>query len=341
MSVATALAAGSEASPRLATTAVRQALEKAGLEMAGGVVLFLSAHFSRQPQAAVVAAARAAGCLQVFGMAVPGLFTESGWVLDQPAAAALVLGGGFSLAGTGAGPRLSLLGKAALAGDWQDGGGRFGLLQEAAPVWQQGRLAAEARGEAVVRGGRCRLAVSTGLRRLGPPQVVGRTRGHDLERVGGLSALESLDRALPPEFRERLPAHLLAAVREGENPAAIPLLSANADGSLTLAERLQEGERIVWTLRQPLAAESDMRASLENAAAGCPAPAFALMLSCIGRGPLFYGSDDRDLAACRERFPGLPLIGAYGSGQIAPAAGANRQLHNSVVTALFEIDRHV
>jgi hypothetical protein len=50
-------------------------------------------------------------------------------------------------------------------------------------------------------------------------------------------------------------------------------------------------------------------------------PDFALMFSCIGRGPLFYGNDDRDLLAFRERFPGVPLLGAYGSGQIAPVGG--------------------
>ena len=60
-------------------------------------------------------------------------------------------------------------------------------------------------------------------------------------------------------------------------------------------------------------------------------PAFALMFSCIGRGPFFYGGEDRDLLALRERFPDLPILGVYGSGQLAPT----QQLHNAVVTALI------
>ena len=60
------------------------------------------------------------------------------------------------------------------------------------------------------------------------------------------------------------------------------------------------------------------------------------MFSCIGRGPLFYGDDDRDLLAFRQRLPNTPLIGAYGSGQIAPANGRNRLFQNSVMTLLFE-----
>jgi hypothetical protein len=63
-------------------------------------------------------------------------------------------------------------------------------------------------------------------------------------------------------------------------------------------------------------------------------PDFALMFSCLGRGPLFYGNDDRDLLAFREIFPGVPLLGAYGSGQIAPAGDGNRLFQNTVVTLL-------
>lgn len=341
MSAASALVTGFEPSPQLAEAAVRQAMERAGLTQAGGVLLFLSANYARHPQAAVVAAARAAGCLQVAGMVAHGVVTESGWVLDQPAAAALVLGGHLGLAsGSDQGMLLALNGNATLPPEWQGGRPRFGLTQNTSPLWHQGRLAANGRVEVAIAGARCHLAVSTGLRCLGPALPVDRAHGHELGRVGGFSALESLVRALPPELRERspLPIHLIGIVRAQAESIAIPLLSANADGSLTLAERLEPGEPIRWTLRQPLAAEADMRASLESIAGDCPLPAFGLMLSCIGRGPLFYGHDDHDLAVFRQRFPRLPLLGAYGSGQIAPLSGRNRQLQNSAVTALFEVD---
>ncbi|HJW26250.1 MAG TPA: FIST C-terminal domain-containing protein [Rhodocyclaceae bacterium] len=342
MSAASALATGFEPSPRLAETAVRQAMDKAGLERAGGVILFLSPDFSRRCQPAVLAAARAAGCLQVSGMVVPGLFTEADWPLDRPAAAALVLGDGLALTPAEGSPEAPLfsLASTALPADWQSGLPRFGLMHAVSPVWQAARLAAAGRAEASVAGARCHLAISTGLRRLGPAHAVEEARGHDLLRLGGLTAVESLSRALPPEIRQRspLPVHLLGVVREGELQPAIAILAANADGSLTLAERPRPGERLLWALRQPLSAEADMAASLETVAAACPAPAFGLMCSCIGRGPMFYGDDDRDLAAFRSRFPGLPLLGAYAGSQIGPAGGGNRQWQNSVITALFETD---
>lgn len=344
MTTASALVTGFEPSPQLAETAVRQAMEKAGLVQAGGVILFLSGDFVRHPQPAIVAAARAAGCLQVTGMVAHGVFNETGWTLDQPAAAALVLGGRLALApGAGEAQLLSLCANPTLPAEWQDGQARFGLIQSSSPLWQQGRIMTGGRADAAISGSRCHLAVSTGLRWLGAAQQVDQVHGHDVDRIGGLTALESLVRALPPELRERspLPIHLVGIVREQGEPLAIPLLTANADGSLTLGERLPPGEAIRWTIRQPLAAEADMSDSLERIAGECRAPAFGLMLSCIGRGPLFYGHDDRDLALFRQRFPGLPLLGAYGSGQIAPLAGRNRQLQNSVVTALFEVDNHV
>lgn len=341
MSVASALAIGSEPSPRLAEAAVREALERAGLTRARGILLFLSSHFARRPQAAFLAAARSGACLQVLGMAAPGLCTEEGWVLDRPAAAALVLGGRFGLAaGSPERLSLSLAGGVLLPPAGREGPPRFGMVAGDSPIWLNGRPAGDGPGEAEITGARARLAVSTGLRALAPAREVEEAHGHDLDRIGGLAACDSLLRALPPELRDRhaLPLHLLAAVREDGPPQAVPLLSANADGSLTLAEPLRPGERIVWTLRQPLTAENDMRQAVDAAAAVCPRPAFALMLSCIGRGPLFYGGDDRDLALCRERWPGMPLIGAYGNGQLAPLAGRNRQLHNCVVTALFEAE---
>jgi small ligand-binding sensory domain FIST len=117
---------------------------------------------------------------------------------------------------------------------------------------------------------------------------------------------------------------------------AVPILAANADGSLTLAEALEPGEPLRWAIRQPLSAEQDMRQSLLAAVNPGKKPDFGLMFSCLGRGPLFYGNDDRDLLAFREIFPGVPLVGAYGSGQIAPAADGNRLFQNAVVTLLCE-----
>ncbi len=334
MKVASALVSGLRPGPELAAEAVRQALAEAGLERAEQIILLLSRDFIRHAPPAILAAARAGGCLQVGGGTANGLFTERGWQCDQPAAAALVLAADSASPPPATTPTLCFSGHGALPFDWQSGPPRAGLLDTDAAVWAHGRLNTSGCAEFNLPGLRSSLALSTGLRCLGDAQPVELSESYDLRRVGGHSAVDSLHRALPPELRQNPPFHHIAVLRQADEPA-IPILSANADGSLTLAAELPIGEKITWTIRQPLAAEQDMRQALAAAGKAEPAPDFALMFSCIGRGPLFYGDDDRDLLAFREQFPGTPLLGAYGSGQIAPGATGNRLFHNSAITLLF------
>jgi small ligand-binding sensory domain FIST len=49
------------------------------------------------------------------------------------------------------------------------------------------------------------------------------------------------------------------------------------------------------------------------------------MFSCIGRGPYFYQGKAGDVSLVRKRFPDLPLIGAYGAGEIAPLGATDFQ----------------
>jgi len=324
---------------------VRNALQGAGLQRADSVLLFLTRDYVRHAQPAIVAAARAAGTLQVSGCTAFGLLNERGWLLDQPGAAALVFAHPAPpAAADDTQPLLSFSGQHTLPYAWQAMPERAGLLDAEAVTWSHGRIAEQPGAETRLSGLRTRLCLSTGLRLLNLPLTVNAAAGYDLRRLGGLAPLDSLRRHLPAELRADPPLHQIAIVREMGAPA-VPILTANADCSLTLAEPLEIGEHVHWAIRQPLSTEQDMRQSLLAAPQGDflrgavdpeKRPDFALMFSCLGRGPLFYGNDDRDLLVFREQFPGVPLIGAYGSGQIAPAGGRNRLFQNTVVTLLCE-----
>lgn len=353
MSVATALVADNDASPELAANAVAEALERSRLTHAQGVLLFLTPHFARQAGPALTAASRVANCLQVVGGVVAGVANESTWVFDRPAAVAMVLGDPLRLVapGSGQGAHFAVAGASTLPPSWAGTPPRFGVLHNDAlsvhptPVWYQGRVTTPPVVEVAFSGVDIHVGVSTGVRELGEALPINAADGLTLARIGGRSAADSLRRALPAEYRTGLPLplHLLAAQPVGEGrsprhpPRLIPIAAVNPDGSLTMGEAIATGQSIRWTIRQPVAAESDMRHTARSLRAACREPQlFGLYNSCIGRGPYFYGGEDRDWQAIREAMDGLPFIGVYGSGQVAPYGHSNHLLQNAVVLALFE-----
>ena len=90
MKVATGLAVGAQAKPELAAKAVELAMAKANIHAPSSVLLFLTSEFAADPQSAIKAAAKAASCTQIIGCSATGIFTEEDWVVDSPAAAAMV-----------------------------------------------------------------------------------------------------------------------------------------------------------------------------------------------------------------------------------------------------------
>ncbi len=243
------------------------------------------------------------------------------------------------------------------------GGSFAGSGGGSAPTaWQHSRLAANC--SVHLRGAQIDVGVSSGWSLLGEPQPVERSRAYDVLQLGGEKAFDSLLAVLPADLRGQAPLPLgaLSAVLIDEDSAghagrtgspggalagagafaagawhSAAILSVNAaDRSVSLAEGTKPGQRLAWAIRRPQSAVDDMRRSVAQLAAVIVKPLAGLVFSCFGRGPYFHGGDDRELDCLRQRFPGLPLLGVYGTGQIAAcAAGGNRSLHNAVVTALI------
>lgn len=356
MSIATALARGHGAKSDLAREAVRGALDKAGLGYANAVLLFLSQHFAPDPQPALHEAARVAGCLQIDGCIGAGLFTEQDSCLGGPAAAAMVFGGDIQLRRGRAddAPIFSLAAPGGLDLAWLEARSpRFGAVASDSDgegpfkTWSGGRVQNDGRCDLAFDGVRLRIGLSQGARPLSRPQAVTEVNGNDVLAVGGYLALGSLASALPQINQEmdRMPLHLfMAGVTHGDPEHALeegryqmmPIVSASADtGSVTVPALLAPGDRLFWAVRQPQAAERDMRAMLDRLGSDTlEAPAFGLFFPCLGRGPGFYGGEDRDIVSILEHYPELPLIGFYGNGEIAPLNGTNRLLQYSAVLGL-------
>jgi small ligand-binding sensory domain FIST len=353
MSVATGLAIGNRPLSELAQQAVAEAMDKAGLEVASSVLLFLTSEFAREPMPALKAASKAASCVPVVGCSATGIFTEQDWVLDAPAAAAMVFGGGLSLAPQHT-PQpdqllLSLAAPNAINITWLAAPGlRFGGVSGDATgqgpfsVWYNGKGTTTGHCEVVLQGAVGAVCAAHGVQVLTKPKPVTSGQGHDVFFLGGKPALETLQRACPDA--EGLPLHrLMAGVTESEeafrhgNYRLAPLVCANeADRSVTLALRVEPGQLLFWALREADAAQADLDASATKLVDSLVAPPeFGMLFSCLGRGPYFYSGVDRDLELLQNRFPGMPLIGFYGNGEIAPINGINELLQYSAVLGLF------
>jgi hypothetical protein len=358
--VATGLSHGVRADPAHAANAVRQALERAELDRANGVILFLTHEYAENPEPALREAARAANCMQIVGATGTGVLTDEEWLLDSPGAAAMVFGGDIQLELStnqmdDNENLLSLCTPSGMDSDWLDvpakrigaiSGDPFG--HGPFKVWSGSRVAESGRVEARLSHTHGGIVVSQGVRALTAPIKVAEVDGHDLVRLGNYPALNVLVRSLPQSVRDqkRIPLHMLmGGVTFGEPETAISegrfrlnhIVSANLNNhSITLADRLRPGESLFWAIRDTLAAEREMKQTIAQASAMLvDKPEFALLFPCMGRGPNFYGNRDRDLEILQSAYPGLPTIGFYGNGEIGPLDTDNHLFQYSTIVGLF------
>lgn len=355
MKVGSALCLAPQAAPELVSDAVAAAMERAAIDIAGEVLLFLTHEFAREPQAAILAAARAARCTQVTGCTAVGVFNEDTWVLDAPAAVAMVFAHATPTPAHHKDAwRLTLVTPEALAHTWlRPPGRRCGGVASAASmrgphaVWSAGRVAASGYCEWTLPAPAIELHVAPGLQPVSGVTQVTAMDGLDLLSTDHQPAWTSLLHALPRELVHRgpLPWYGVAACVTQEDPAAalasgryemVPVLDCDPAGNaVTLARHLPPATSLFWALRDPEQASGEWETLLR--APRLRTPACALLVSCLGRGAGFYGGHDRDWECVRERFPGLPFAGFYGNGEIAWRSGDNRLLqYSSVLTLMSE-----
>lgn len=356
--VTTGLATGTEAVPELAAEAVSQAMKRAGTEVASSVLLFLTSEFARDPVPALRAAAKAASCIQVMGCSAPGILTEEDWILDAPAAAAMVFtaGTGLQLASNVSSSQLllTLAAPNAINTTWMSAPGlRFGgvsgdaMGQGPFSVWQNGKGVVTGHCEAIIAGVDAAIAPAHGLRMLSEPESVAMADNHDLQTLGRESALKTLQQAcgrIKGMREDILPLHSLMAVfadnaqmiQAGKYQLAALVSGNDSDSSVTLAKKVERGQWLCWAIRDAEAAQFNLKQTANQLTSQLPAkPDFGLIFSCLGRGPYFYGGVDRDLALLRQLFPRMPFIGFYGNGEISPVNGVNELLQYSAVLGLF------
>ena len=88
---------------------------------------------------------------------------------------------------------------------------------------------------------------------------------------------------------------------------------------------MEEGQSILFALREPAAAEEDVERMARRVAAAAPEGGFkfGLYFNCLARGRALYGRSGVDSAALTRHLPGVPLLGFSCNAEIAPLRGAN------------------
>jgi small ligand-binding sensory domain FIST len=373
MKVATGLAIGKSALPELAAQAVEMAMEKAGIVQPSSVLLFLTSEFASDPQSAIKAAAKAASCTQIIGCSATGIFTEEDWVIDSPAAAAMVFTNlNFSHAHSEMQQEnelqenalaqnqflLTLTAPNAINTTWLNGTGlnhkyaRFGGVSGDAighgpfSVWKNGKGTTQGYCEVALNNTNMAIAASHGIKIISSPRKITAAQGNDLLSIANVPALNTLTSAWQkhaktsdaPPYHQLMAVHAskASALERGEYSIASIIIENANEASVTLTKSLQVGDWLSWAIRDVDAAQVDIvKTTGELKQQLGTEPAFALLFSCLGRGPYFYNGQDQDLALLKTLLPKLPIIGFYGNGEIAPINGTNELLQYSAVLGLF------
>lgn len=355
---ATGFSYGPTPDPRHARIAVSTALKRSGHQSANGVLLFLSSGFI-EPEQALREASRAAGSLQVSGCQGESLMTENEWLLDVEGAVALVVHDPIQLSHVANPPNSSIdfCSPESISAAWLDAPSRrFGAVASAMTsrhhnqVWAASRTADNGHAEIYAHGTRSTVRVSRGIHPLTPPVTVKKTDGYRVLEIGRYPALNVLSQAIPsqyrqPENQEINSEILMGGVVFGDPDTAIAndryhlnqVVSADREaGSITFSDKLVPGEHLFLAISDRLAAERDMAMRLEQMDQELSSePEFGLYLPCLSRQPTVGTNTDLSLEVIKSRYPGLPIIGFYGHGQIAPLKTGSQLHFHSAGIGLF------
>lgn len=364
MSTATGLAIGFNPDPKLAADAVFSAMQKANITSANAVILLLTEALTPHIKSATRAAATIAQTTQVIGCSTSGIFTEEAWVLDSPAAAAIVLGGNVGLGlHTTAASASSVLAIHSPNNIFQhsvsqDITKQFGGITGDAngqghfAVWQNAKGENATQTPILIKNAQSATAVIHGLTMLSSPRKVGEVLQLDLMTSHQQSAysdlLETWHQYVLKQARTapiEIPTHTICVCHAKTKKQLIAgdfslsnVISINeVDACVTLTEALTAGHYMCWAMRESIIDEQTLQTSIAslNAQLNTQRPNFGLLFSVLSRGPLSDGID-HELAMIKKALPDMPLLGFYGNGTIAHANHKNQLLSHSLVLNLFK-----
>lgn len=182
-----------------------------------------------------------------------------------------------------------------------------------------------------------RTIVSQGAMPIGQAWTITEARGNYIETIGMRPAIQVLAETyegLSPELQERARSNLLVGLamdeyqddyRRGDFLIRNLIGVDQSNGSVAIGAEPRVGQTIQFQLRDPQAADEELREMLIRAKMdiGDQTPVGALLCSCNGRGAGLFGAPDHDAQALQERFGPLPVAGFFCNGEIGPVRSKN------------------
>jgi small ligand-binding sensory domain FIST len=168
--------------------------------------------------------------------------------------------------------------------------------------------------------------LSQGCSPLGARHRISRCRDNLLMQLDGRPALDIFYEDIG-ELLARRPGHLgdrvfagLPVRRSDTGDYLVRNLLGldEANRTLAIAERVEEGDQVIFCRRDAAAAEQDMRRMLADIARGLQSPPRGgIYYNCLARGPNLFGTESEELKLIEECLGSFPLVGFFGNGEIS------------------------
>lgn len=194
--------------------------------------------------------------------------------------------------------------------------------------------------------------ITRSCRPFGEPLRVTKSEGHTIYEMDGrpaydilLESISNIEFENPNDVFKNIfigvPLKNFQTDFSGDHYLVRNIMGVNAKkGMFTCTSPVEEGEFITFTFRDPNLARHDFRNTLEDLRARMEGskPVMGFYFNCCARGELLYGTHGQDVALIREYFPGLPVLGFFSFGELAPVDHVNHMHHQAGVLTLIAED---
>ena len=181
------------------------------------------------------------------------------------------------------------------------------------------------------------VAVTQGCRPLCGPLEITESHENLIMEIGGRPAMDVLRELAPEGILERresafnylfvglMPDPRAPEVRAGEYLIRNILTTDEDTGVIGISEEVEEGQRVVFALREGKAAREDLERVLRGFSREQDRDRFrfGLYFNCLARGRSLYHEEGVDARLLSRALPGVPLLGFFCNAEIAPLHGVN------------------